>query len=582
MTLTKSLLLGSSATLVAVAGAQAADLPSKKAAPATYVKVCDAYGAGFFVIPGTDTCVKIGGYVRAEYQYVAPQATSQLVFSSSTKNRGGVSPTLASAGTNAIGVVSSAATGDMGTVYNILKSSSVPTTTGVITAGNGMTRWDNQTAAGITATAVGGYQSASTGSAYGSLSSTNKMGSIVQADSANSLAQATAGYEIRGRIDVDARTATSMGPARTFVRLRLANTSGVRNTSIANNTGYTNSVASTTGATLETASIQWAGFTFGVAPENYAMMPSAAYNANPWTGFPNGMKQIAYTASLGGGLSATIALEDAKDMNNPQTNLSRGSTTAWAVGNIRLDQSWGFAAIHGMVGNNSVQKNWTPLTWVAGGMDGNGVEQLGGYYYVAPFAGFNAPPSSSTLSTGETTKMGYAVGATVNFKLPMIAPGDQVWLTANYTDGALTGIMSSGGLSNIATASNKRLLGGLVRVDSNLQVTGLNTFDTVKAWNVAAAMTHYWAAQWRSQLSAGYMAVNTPTAAAGYIQWGDGNVQVYTGSLVYSPVKDLDIGLETQYAKASNKVQNWSTGAPALTGLNPSNWTTKLRVERTF
>jgi len=61
MTLTKSLLLGSSATLVAVAGAQAADLPSKKAAPATYVKVCDAYGAGFFVIPGTDTCVRVGG-----------------------------------------------------------------------------------------------------------------------------------------------------------------------------------------------------------------------------------------------------------------------------------------------------------------------------------------------------------------------------------------------------------------------------------------------------------------------------------------------------------------------------------------
>jgi len=86
MTLTKSLLLGSSATLVAVAGAQAADLPSKKAAPATYVKVCDAYGAGFFVIPGTDTCVKVGGYVRAEYQYVPGQATSSLVYGTSKGN----------------------------------------------------------------------------------------------------------------------------------------------------------------------------------------------------------------------------------------------------------------------------------------------------------------------------------------------------------------------------------------------------------------------------------------------------------------------------------------------------------------
>src|SRR6185437_10976819 len=32
-----------------------------------YVKICSLYGAGFFYIPGTDTCIKIGGYVRAEY-----------------------------------------------------------------------------------------------------------------------------------------------------------------------------------------------------------------------------------------------------------------------------------------------------------------------------------------------------------------------------------------------------------------------------------------------------------------------------------------------------------------------------------
>jgi len=293
------------------------------------------------------------------------------------------------------------------------------------------------------------------------------------------------------------------------------------------------------------------------------------------------MKQIAYTASLGGGLSATVALEDGKDLSAGQQNLSRASTTAWLVGNVRLDQSWGFAAVHGMVGNNSVQKNWTPLTWVAGGLDSNGIENLAGYYYVAPFAGFNGQPSSSTLSTGETKKLGYAVGATVNFKLPMIAPGDQMWLTANYADGAMTAIMS-GGLSNVSTPANRRLLGGLVRLDQNLQVTGLDKFDTVKAWNVAGAFTHYWAANWRSNFTAGYIAVNTPTADAGFIQWGNGNLQVYTAGLTYSPVKDLDIGLETQYAKASNKVQNWSTGAPALTGLNPSNWTTKLRVERSF
>jgi hypothetical protein len=63
MKMVKSLLLGSAATFVAAAGAQAADLPMKAKA-VEYVKVCSLYGAGYYYIPGTDTCIKIGGFVR--------------------------------------------------------------------------------------------------------------------------------------------------------------------------------------------------------------------------------------------------------------------------------------------------------------------------------------------------------------------------------------------------------------------------------------------------------------------------------------------------------------------------------------
>src|SRR4051812_7810972 len=70
MKMVKSLLLGSAAGLVAVAGAQAADLPVK-AKPVEYVKICSIYGAGFFYIPGTDTCIKIGGWVRFEADFNA-------------------------------------------------------------------------------------------------------------------------------------------------------------------------------------------------------------------------------------------------------------------------------------------------------------------------------------------------------------------------------------------------------------------------------------------------------------------------------------------------------------------------------
>jgi Porin subfamily len=61
----RTLILGSAAGLIAISGAQAADLPVKAKA-VEYVRVCSLYGAGFFYIPGTDTCIKLGGYLRVD------------------------------------------------------------------------------------------------------------------------------------------------------------------------------------------------------------------------------------------------------------------------------------------------------------------------------------------------------------------------------------------------------------------------------------------------------------------------------------------------------------------------------------
>jgi hypothetical protein len=67
---TRAFLLGCVARLAVVAGAQAAELPVK-AKPVEYVRVCSLYGAGFLYIPGTQACMKIGGFVRAEIKYDA-------------------------------------------------------------------------------------------------------------------------------------------------------------------------------------------------------------------------------------------------------------------------------------------------------------------------------------------------------------------------------------------------------------------------------------------------------------------------------------------------------------------------------
>jgi hypothetical protein len=66
MKLVKGLALGSAAAFALTGGvARAADLPG--AEPVDYVKVCDIKGAtGFFYIPGTETCLQIGGFVRFE------------------------------------------------------------------------------------------------------------------------------------------------------------------------------------------------------------------------------------------------------------------------------------------------------------------------------------------------------------------------------------------------------------------------------------------------------------------------------------------------------------------------------------
>ncbi len=72
----KTLLLSSAAAFAVVGGAQAADL--SVAEPVDYVKVCDAFGAGYWYIPGTDTCIKIGGLVRMDIVFHSNQTVDYV------------------------------------------------------------------------------------------------------------------------------------------------------------------------------------------------------------------------------------------------------------------------------------------------------------------------------------------------------------------------------------------------------------------------------------------------------------------------------------------------------------------------
>jgi hypothetical protein len=83
----RTLLLGAAAGLVTVGAAQAADLPMTKAEAVEYVKVCTEFGEGFFYIPGTDTCLKIGGELRANYRFFDRDSRQTDVTAFSTEAR---------------------------------------------------------------------------------------------------------------------------------------------------------------------------------------------------------------------------------------------------------------------------------------------------------------------------------------------------------------------------------------------------------------------------------------------------------------------------------------------------------------
>ncbi|WP_455480509.1 porin [Bartonella sp. B12(2025)] len=58
--------LSSAAVFLAIPEAQATSTSIAEEKPAGYIRVCDAYGKGYFYIPGTETCMRLSGNVRAD------------------------------------------------------------------------------------------------------------------------------------------------------------------------------------------------------------------------------------------------------------------------------------------------------------------------------------------------------------------------------------------------------------------------------------------------------------------------------------------------------------------------------------
>ena len=417
-------LLGSAAVIMTMVGAQAADLPSKKAAPATYVKICDAQGAGFFYIPGTDTCVKLGGRLRVDYDY-RPERDH-------------------------VATATAAATG-----------------TGLNTTGF--------------------YQ--------------------------------------RGNITLDSRTATPYGTARTYVMVRGESGSGTLR--------QDGAIA----FSMESAFIQFAGFTVGQAAQPFAFMSSWAYNTHYWTGWANGVRQISYTANLGGGFSATLAVTDAQGAGGPGYPQVAGAAVtpkttdenfAVYVGNVRYDQAWGAAQLM--------------AAYTAGG--------------------------SVTVNAAGTPEAGWAIGAGLSFKLPMLAAGDELQLTAVYAD-RLGEMITGDGTLNIPS-------GGAYGINP-LGGPAVN-FANGSGYSLGAQMKHFWTKEVRSEVYASYLRRDLALVAGAV-----GTGTTVGTALIWSPIKDFDIGLQVNYLRAGwNRASLPANYGGGTGSVSESNVVTKVRLERNF
>ncbi len=501
MTLLKSTLLASAAGFAAVAGAQAADLPVKKAAPIEYVRICTAYGAGFFYIPGTDTCIRLSGRARFE----------------------------------------------------------------------------------------GGYQTA-----YNRQSGGNTGDS--------------AGYSTRLRINVDARTQTGYGTLRAFLRLETGSRTGG---SYGGGTSGTQQRIGNAFPALgvdqfgraqqyvntDKAFVQFAGFTAGRASSFFDFYAhDFEFSAATGGSDVSSTNLLAYTATFGNGFSATLSVEDPTFRRSPifsPTVNAAGVTVNASVANFGLTVSPVpvFIGYTGVVPTrysfvDAIERNRLPDFVGALRYDAAwGSAQVSAAVHeinvgnVANGAGTGVGTNVSIPHT--SSEYGYAVQGGLKINAPFIAPGDTLYLQGAYGVGAqmYTGYCSYSGCyaQSATTIQGQKFTQFFSDATVNPYTGQLSLSDSFTA---SAAYLHYWAPEWRSAVfgsygeqsfSAGARAGQgnafTVTGLGGNNSVGTPGTRFYTlsqalrdtyqfvagASLIWSPVKDLDIGLEGFYTQIGVK-----------------------------
>ena len=517
MKLVKSLLLGSAVGLIGAVSAQAADLPTRKSAPVEYVRICDAYGAGFFYIPGTDTCLKVGGLALFEARAFGPN-----------------------------------------------------------------------------------YSSVSIGNASGG--GNVKTGANVR----QAAARDAYGTAVLGRLELDARTQTGYGTLRAFVRVDAsagsASTSstgspgaGIAGLGNAGNNGGQAPLTAKEFTYVNKAFIQFAGLTAGRAQSMFDFYADA-YNYEALRGSDATTNLLAYTATFGGGFSATISVEDeVYRRNSIGTVLGAGSFAAGSPLNVGHFADTGGTRIPDIVANIRVDQPWGAIQ-LSGAAHQIHAQDLLGTAAAPVLVGVAGGGVGGTSLESEVKKYGFAVQAGLMFNLPMFAPGDTLWLQAAYEQGA-SGYIDGANLAFVQGGDFTRNYGiGIARIpgalgwsgaDQDCVFTAAGRCDEQHGFAVVGAFKHYWIPTLSSALYGSYMQENYSAAALagspGVL--GANNYHEFRvgTNLVWTPVKGFDIGGELMYIGVSQTTPGQlvnNTGVPFQNKLGELEG--RIRVQRAF
>jgi hypothetical protein len=554
-TMLKHLFLGSAGSLLTIVGTQAADLPTGKAAPTEYVRICDAYGASFFYIPGTDMCLKLGGLALFEARtFNTPHSIDDGFYS-------GSSPRILKAGLGSFGA-----------------------------AGEGPSATD--------------YRNARSRDNYG--------------------------FGATGRVELDARTGTSYGALRGFLRVDSSFGS-----SSSSQTGALNQLYNTTAGPfpakeqtiVNKAFVQFAGLTAGRAQSMFDFYADA-YNYEALRGSNANPALLAYTYTFDGpftGLSATISVEDGVSRREqigsvlswqavPGTGAPPasfgipaipGGFSAFAAGqqipdlvaNVSVDQPWGSAQLSGAA-HQLRTTLYPPLTPAAFGVLGN--PAVAG---LAANSGVAAVGSPNPFAT--QNDWGFAVQGGVKINTPWIAPDDTLFIQATYEAGAIGYIsgntlaykggfwassLNYGNGAGATPTSN----GWVENTFSDCVWTLLSRCEKQQGGALVVAFKHYWLPTWSSGFYGSLMAVrynadvNTPTL--GNVLGVPNYKELRAGTnLVWTPVTGFDIGAEIMFTRGVTDKPFGLANDLVLTGLGLPTFSStshvyegRLRVQRAF